>query len=89
MYRISSIDERNILLVRNDRWHCRDGIKPRTKSITIQKYGSVGEIFNTFKLNNLDIIDTNLHNYYDYIGTMGYNRREYKGRNYEYIKYEL
>ena len=85
MYRISSIDERNILLVRNDRWHGVDNIKTRTNSITIQKYGSVGEIFNTFKLNNLDIIDTNLHNFYEYIGTMGYNRREYKGREYDYL----
>ena len=85
MYRISSIDERNILLVRNDRWHCRDGVIPRTKTITVIKYGSAGEIFNTFKLNNLDIINTNIHNYQDYIGTMGYNRREYKGRNYEFI----
>ena len=58
---------------------------PKAQSISIKRFGTMGEIYNSFKLGNIDIINTSLLNYTDYVGTRGYNKKEYKGRNYDYL----
>ena len=85
MYKIASIDANTILLTRNDKWKNIKDKTPKAKSITIKKYATMGEIYNSFKLDNIDIINTSSNNYSEYIGTMGYNKKEYKGRNYDFI----
>ncbi len=87
MYKIASIDNENILLIRNDRWRNIKSSPPKTQSITIHKYSAIGEIFNSFKLGNIDIVNTNMTNYSEYVGTMGYNKKEYKGREYDYLSF--
>jgi peptide/nickel transport system substrate-binding protein len=44
-------------------------------------------MFNAFKLGNIDIINTYMSNYSDYVGTMGYNKKEFLGRNFTYISF--
>ena len=85
MYKIASINENNILLIRNDRWKKIKTNTPKTQSITLQKYNAIGEVFNTFKLGNVDMVNTYMTNYTDYVGTMGYNKREYAGRDYDFL----
>ncbi len=85
MYKIASINDNNILLVKNDRWRKFKTNPQKTQSITLQKYSAIGEIFNTFKLGNVDIVNTYMTNYTDYVGTMGYNKREYSGREYDFL----
>lgn len=85
MYKIASIDSDNIMIVRNDRWRNLKTAAPKTQSILLKKYNAVGEIFNAFKLGNVDTINTYKSNYTDYVGTIGYNKREYVGRDYEFI----
>lgn len=85
MYKIASIDDDNIFLIRNDRWRKIKDSTPKTESITIHKSSSMGEVFNSFKLGNIDVINTYLANYTDYVGTMGYNKIEYPGRIYSFI----
>lgn len=85
MYKIASIDDNTILLTRNDRWRFIKEKTPKAQSITIKRYGTMGEIYNSFKLGNIDIINTSTSTYSEHIGTMGYNKKEYKGRNYDYI----
>ena len=85
MYKIASIDDDNIFLIRNDRWSKLKDNTPRTESITIHKSVSTGEIFNSFKLGNVDAINTYMTDYAEYVGTMGYNKKEYPGRNFSFI----
>ena len=87
MYKIASIDNENILLVTNDRWRNIKNSRPKTQSITIHRYNAIGEMFNAFKLGNIDIINTYMSNYSDYVGTMGYNKKEFLGRNFTYISF--
>ena len=86
MFRIASIDDNNILLVKNERWHNKDKTIT-TKSITVHKYNSVGEIFNDFKMNNIDIVNTHLSNFTEYIGTIGYNKKVYSEREYDFLAF--
>ena len=74
-------------MTRNDKWRNIKDKTPKAQSITIKRYNTMGEIYNSFKLDNIDIINTNSTSYSEYIGTMGYNKKEYKGRNYDYISF--
>ena len=85
MYKIASIDDDNILLIRNDRWRKLKTDTPTTQSISIHKYSAIGEIFNGFKMGNIDLVNTYMSNYTDYVGIMGYNKIEYKGKNFDFI----
>ena len=85
MYKIASIDEDNILLIRNDRWRKLKTDTPTTQSISIHKYSAVGEIFNGFKMGNIDLVNTYMSNYSEYVGIMGYNKIEYKGKDFDFI----
>ena len=49
MYKIASIDNDNIFLIINDRWHKLKTNKPRTSTITIHRYSAIGEMYNAFK----------------------------------------
>ena len=85
MYKIASIDDDNVFLIRNDRWRKVKESTPKTESITIHKSNAMGEVFNSFKLGNIDVINTYISNYSDYVGTMGYNKKEYPGRDFTFI----
>lgn len=87
MFKIASIDSDNIMIVRNDRWRNIKTSAPKTQSILLKKYNAIGEIFNAFKLGNVDIVNTYKSNYTDYVGTMGYNKRDYAGRDYDFISF--
>jgi len=87
MYKIASIDNDNILIIRNDRWSKIKTNSPKTQSITLIKYGAIGEAFNSFKLGNVDIVNTYKTNYTDYVGTIGYNKREFVGRDYDFLSF--
>lgn len=87
MYKIASIDNDNILIIRNDRWSKIKTNTPKTQSITLIKYGAIGEAFNSFKLGNIDIVNTYKTNYTDYVGTIGYNKREFVGRDYDLLSF--
>ena len=89
MYKIASIDNDTILLIRNDKWRFIKEKTPKAQSITIKKYGTMGEIYNSFKLGNIDIVNTLSTNYTQHIGTMGYNKKEYKGREYDFISLNI
>ena len=55
------------------------------EKINIGKYSNLGELYNAFKLGKVDLITTTNPNITDYIGTIGYNISEAKGREYEFI----
>ena len=57
----------------------------KIKQIDINLYNSMGEVYNAFKLGNIDLINTNVANIEDYIGTIGFAKKEYKARQYDYL----
>lgn len=87
MYKIASIDDSTILLITNDKWRNIKSHTPKTESIEIHKYSAIGEAFNSFKLGNTDVITTYKADYSDYVGTMGYNKKEIPGRYYDFIAF--
>ncbi len=84
MYKISEAESSYIILSKNTGWWNKN------KELTIEKiiinlYSSVGELYNSFKIGNLDLIATNNENVQEYIGTIGYSSKELKGREYTFL----
>lgn len=55
------------------------------EKITISKYGTLGELYNAFKLGKMDVMTTTNVNIQNYIGTIGYNMQEVAGREFDFL----
>lgn len=84
-YKITKMDKDVIELTKNEKWHKKEDENPNIKNIIISIYETTGEIYNGFKLSNVDLVHTNNVNYEEYIGSMGYNKKQYAGREYDYL----
>lgn len=87
MFKISSINGSNIELSKNKSWWNIDKINSKIENIYIKLYSEIGEIYNSFKLGNIDIFTTSNLNLEHYIGTIGYSKNEYKGREFDYLAF--
>lgn len=85
MFKISEVQDSNIVLKRNDSWWNINNRKPVLETITINTNSSMAEVYNAFKMGNVDFIGTRNLNYTDYIGTIGYSTKEYTGREHGFI----
>ncbi len=84
LYKISEVNDDVIILKRNqDYWKTNEDFVLDTININI--YSSIGELYNAFKIDNIDLISTSILNIEEYIGTIGFNKKEYKGREYDFL----
>ena len=83
-YKIDTVEASNIVLVKNEAWwNIKE--KPLTlEKITVNLYSSIGELYNSFKVGNLDLVATDNTSLTEYIGTIGYTPKELKGRNHTF-----
>jgi len=84
IYYIHGIENSTITLKLNEHYR-EEKKKYKIKEIYINLYNSMGEVYNAFKLGNIDLINTNVTNIEDYIGTIGFARKEYKARQFDYL----
>ena len=80
-YKIVQNDNDGIILNKNENYS-REELSLET--ITIGKYASLGELYNAFKLGKVDVITTTNTGIENYIGTIGYNKQEVAGREFDY-----
>lgn len=85
MYKVKSATSTTMELVENTNWHGAAETSRKINSIQIYFYGSMGDVYNSFKIGNVDMICTSNVNIKDYIGTIGYTNKEYKGRELDFI----
>ena len=81
-YKIVQNDANQITLEKNENYSRSE---LTLEKIVIGKYGTLSELYNAFKLGKVDLITTNNINIEDYIGTLGYNKKEARGREYDFI----
>ncbi len=87
MYKVERTSEEKIDLILNGQYRNLEGNTPKIKNIEIYLYSSMGEIYNDFKLDKLDIVNTSNYNVEKYVGSIGYNKKEYQGREYDYLAF--
>jgi len=85
MYKISDIQDGKILLTKNENWYKSKEEQLAINKITINKYLTIGEMYNAFKLGQIDLVNTNNMEIEQYIGSIGYGKKEYKGREHTFI----
>lgn len=78
-------DNGNVILKQNQNWWNQKNNSTKLTQIQIIKYANMGEVYNAFKIGNIDLLTTQTINLEDYIGTIGYNKKEYVGNNLDYL----
>lgn len=84
-YKIAKIQTDKIELSRNENWRNIDTENANIKTIYINLYDTRGKEYNAFKLGSIDLIHTSNNNAEEYIGSMGYNKKVFANREYDYI----
>lgn len=84
-FKVSENSENIILKKNSDWWNTQEETK--LEKIQLVKYQSIGEVYNAFKTGNIDLFTTKTTSLEEYIGTIGYNKKEYYGRNLDYIAF--
>lgn len=87
MYKIVSMDGNNIILGKNDKWWNIENKNAKIEAINIKIFSEMGEVYNSFKLGNIDILTTSNYSLENYIGTIGYAKHEFKGRGFDYLAF--
>ena len=87
-FKISDVQPSYITLVNNSSWWNKEK-EVTLEKITINLYSSIGELYNSFKIGNLDLISTSNDNLQEYIGTIGYSSKEMKGRSHTFLAFNM
>lgn len=87
MFKIEKIDGGNITLTKNEKWWKKEKADSKIETIQIKLYTEIGELYNSFKLGNVDVFTTSNLNLEQYIGTIGYAKTEFKGREFDYLAF--
>lgn len=86
-YKITRLDKEIIELTKEENWYNIEKEDSNIKTITISLYQDMGEVYNSFKLGNIDLVHTSNLKYEEYIGSMGYQKKQYPGREYDYLAF--
>ena len=84
MFRIAEYANNVIKLVKNENYWNTNNL-PTVTEVYINLYGTMGEVYNAFKSGDIDLIVAKNINIEQYIGTLGYNKVEYKAREYDFL----
>ena len=87
MYKISQLNSENIVLEKNQNWWNKNNVDANIETVNIKIFSEIGELYNSFKLGNIDIFTTANYNLENYIGTIGYAKYEFPGRSFDYLAF--
>jgi ABC-type transport system substrate-binding protein len=85
LYKISEVSTNQIVLEKNESYRDQDKANKNVNRIYINLFKEVGEVYNSFKIGNIDIMNTSSPLYENYIGKIGYYVKEYKGRELDFL----
>ena len=73
----------NAIILDKNEYYSREELT--LEKITVWKYANLGELYNAFKLGKVDVITTTNIGIENYIGTIGYNKQEVAGREFDFL----
>lgn len=86
MYKVSEKSDNSIKLEKNeDYWN--ENKDALITTININLYNNIGEVYTAFKSGYIDIMDININNVSDYVGTLGYSTANYDDRNVSFLAF--
>jgi len=87
LYKISKIEKDKIELIKNEEYRDIENSNANFKTISVNIYENMGQVYNAFKLGTIDFIHTSNTNLEQYIGTIGYGKKTYPNREFDYISF--
>lgn len=84
IFKISEVSSNVIKLLPNDTYW-NSNRKPMATEININLYNTLGECYSAFKNGEVDVITKSENDIENYIGNLGYNKIEYKSRDYDFL----
>lgn len=87
-YKIADVQPSYMILEKNTGWWKKE-TNLMIEKITVNLYSSIGELYNSFKIGNIDLIATTNDNLQEYIGTIGYSAKELKGREHTFLAFNM
>lgn len=87
-YKIVEVQPSYLILEKNESWWNKQA-NLTIEKITVNLYSSIGELYNSFKIGNIDLISTTNDNLQEYIGTIGYSSKEIKGREHTFLAFNM
>ena len=72
-------------LEKNENWRNADTIERKIDKVIITYFDTMGDAYNSLKIGNIDFVCTSNTNVEDYIGTIGFVTKDYKGRELDFI----
>lgn len=84
-YKVKSAATDSMELVKNNNWYGNEESPSKIDNIKIIFYNTMGDAYNSFKIGNIDMICTSNVKISDYIGTIGFTTKDYKGRELDFI----
>ena len=85
MYKVSNATTENMELVQNTNWYNQANVERKIDKIIINFFDTMGDAYNSLKIGNIDMVCTSKTNVEDYIGTIGFETKEYKGRELDFV----
>ena len=85
MYKVKNATTTTMDLELNTNWYGLAEETPRIKDIQIHFYSTMGDVYSSFKLGNIDMVCTSNMDIKNYIGTIGYTEKDYKGRELDFL----
>lgn len=73
----------NVIILDKNEYYSREDLT--LEKITIYKYENLTELYNAFKLGRIDILTSTNTEIENYIGTIGYNKQEIAGREFDFL----
>lgn len=77
----------NLILKQNQNWWNLQNEQTKLTQIELIKYANMGDVYNAFKIGNIDLLTTQTINLEEYIGTIGYNQKQYTGNSLDYLAF--
>ena len=73
----------NAIILNKNEYYTKEELT--LEKITISKYATLGELYNAFKLGKMDVMTTTNIGIENYIGTIGYNKQDVAGREFDFL----
>lgn len=85
MYKVTSATKEKMELEQNVNWYNADNTERKINKVVLNFYSTMGDAFSALKIGKIDMVCTEKTNVEDYIGTIGFANKEYKGRELDFI----
>lgn len=84
-YKVVENVDNSLKLKKSDEWWKKESKDAKLEVITVNKYANIGEVYNAFKIGNIDLLTTKSIDTDINIGTIGFQNKSYRGRKLDFI----